>query len=338
MTADVPGLDLPRLHEYFTDRVPGYSGSLQARLLPGGRSNLTYRLDDGRTSWVLRRPPLGTLTPSAHDVGREYRIMAALGQTGVPVPETIALYEATDVLGVPFSLVSYVHGRTLRTRGDLAELTPQAVRDSAHELVDVLARLHQVDYRQVGLADAGRPDGYLRRQVRRWRDQWSRVATRELPDIDTLHERLTATVPEHSAAAIVHGDVRIDNAIFAHDDQSSIKALIDWEMATIGDPLADVGLMLVYRDPVVDLVLGHASAATSDAMPSPDELAEQYVRASGRDLSRLDFYVALGYFKLAVIAEGIHERFTAGLTVGEGFDRVGEAVPALLATGLAAGS
>jgi aminoglycoside phosphotransferase (APT) family kinase protein len=325
-----PGLDLTALRTYLA------TGPLQGELLQGGRSNLTYRVTDGASTWVVRRPPLGGLTPSAHDMGREFRVVQALQDTDVPVARTVALCEDASVLGTSFSVVEYVSGRVLRTHDDLHALPQPEIERCGLALIDVLARLHAVPYKDVGLDTFGRPDGYLTRQVDRWRDQWTRVGTRQLPDMDTLHARLAAAIPAESGAAIVHGDYRIDNAILDPDDPGTIRALVDWEMATLGDPLADLGLHLVYRDPAFDPVLGGAAASTSDRLPSVRDLAERYARSSGRDLAPLGFYLGLGYFKIAVIAEGIHARHLQGLTLGEGFETVGQAVPQLAAAGLRA--
>ncbi len=193
-----------------------------------------------------------------------------------------------------------------------------------------------MSHRAVGLEGFGRPDGYLARQVRRWRDQWDHVQTRELTDLEALHSHLVQLTPIESGAAIVHGDYRIDNAILDPDDPGSIRALVDWEMATVGDPLADLGLHLVYRDPAFDAVLGGSAASTSPDLPTASTLAETYARASGRSLDGLSFYLGLGYFKIAVIAEGIHNRHLQALTVGSGFENVGDAVPQLVAAGLRA--
>ncbi|MCW2620733.1 MAG: putative acyl-CoA dehydrogenase [Frankiales bacterium] len=328
------GLDLPSLERFFSVHVPEHSGPLQAELLFGGRSNLTYRVWDDANAWVLRRPPLGGLTPSAHDMGREFRVVAALQGTAVPVARTVALCEDLDVLGAPFSVVSHVDGRVIRSTADLADLAQAEVDRCAFALVDVLADLHAVDVDAIGLGALGRPEGYLTRQVARWFDQWGRVATEEVPDVGRLHERLRADTPVESGHALVHGDLRIDNAIVAADDVGDIRALVDWEMATLGDPLADLGLHLVYRDPLFEPVLGESAASTSDRMPAIAALASRYATASGRDVSRLAFYVALGYFKTAVIAAGIWARYQQGASVGEGYERVGEAIPGLAAAGL----
>lgn len=328
-------LDLPRLREYLAAHVP-VTGELRAELIAGGRSNLTYRVTDDRSDWVLRRPPLGNLTPSAHDMEREYRVVAALVDSAVPVARAVVYCADPAVIGAPFAVVEHVGGRVIRTRDDLADLTDADVHRCAFALVDVLVELHAVDPEAAGLGTFGRPDGYLGRQVRRWYDQWTRVATRELPDLETLHDRLVEGCPDDSGSAIVHGDLRVDNAILDAGDVGTVRALVDWEMSTLGDPLADLALHVVYRDPAFDPVLGGNGAASSDRMPSPDQLIERYVTRSGRDPGSLAFVLGLGYFKSAVIAEGIHQRFVAGHTVGTGFETVGGAVPQLAAAGLAA--
>ena len=330
------GLDLAALRKYLEDAGPGVEGPLHGTLLQGGRSNLTYRVTDGVSTWVVRRPPLGGLTPSAHDMGREYRVVRALRDTGVPVARTVVLCEDAAVLGAQFSMVEYVAGRVIRTHADLHTLSRNEIRRCGFALIDVLARLHAVPYQEVGLTDFGRAEGYLSRQVGRWRDQWARVCTRQMTDMHRLYARLAGTVPTESGASVVHGDYRIDNAILDPADPGSIRALVDWEMATLGDPLADLGLHLVYRDPAFDPVLGGAAASTSERLPSVAELAERYALSSGRDLAPLGFYLGLGYFKIAVIAEGIHARYLKGLTVGKGFETVGDAVPLLVAAGLRA--
>jgi aminoglycoside phosphotransferase (APT) family kinase protein len=333
--AGVPGIDLPALQEFFDTRVPATSGSLDVSLLTGGKSNLTYLITDGTTRWVLRRPPLGPLTPTAHDMAREFRVVAALHGTGVPVAEAVVLCEDTSVLGVPFAVVSYVEGRTLRDGDEAEKLTQEDARRCSAALVDALAALHAVPYAAIGLADFGRPDGFLHRQVRRWRSQWDRVGTRTLSTVDTLHDVLARTVPEQSGSTVVHGDFRIDNTIIDTHDTGRINAIVDWEMAALGDPLADLGLLQVYWDPVTEPVLGvrHAPSANPGFLTA-DELADRYAETTGRNLTGLAFYRALGYFKMAVIAEGIHQRYLAGETVGDGFGTVGEAVPALLESGL----
>ena len=328
-------VDVPALQRYFEEQVAECRGPLRLELIAGGRSNLTYRVTDGHSHWVLRRPPLGPLTPTAHDMGREHRVVAALGAGGVPVARAVSYCADPGVIGAPFSVASYVDGRVLRDGDEAAGLPAGDARRCAEALIDALAQLHSVDPVRVGLADLGRPVGYLERQVRRWHGQWARVATRDLPELDELHRLLVRATPPESGASIVHGDYRLDNVILAHDDPGTILAIVDWEMAALGDPLADLGLTLVYWDPVCEPVLGARHAPTANAgFPTALQLAARYAERSGRDVSSLGFYRALGYLKLAVIAEGIHARHLAGQTVGAGFDTVGSAVPALLLAGL----
>lgn len=333
--AAVVGVDVPALQRYFDHHVPDCAGPLRIQLLQGGRSNLTYEVTDGTHRWVLRRPPLGVLTPTAHDMDREYRVVAALGGTGVPVARAVLSCRDPEVIGAPFCVVDFVEGTVLRDGDDAAVLPPDEARRAADALVDALVALHSVDASDVGLGDFGRPDGYLERQVRRWRGQWEKVATRSLPDVDELHGRLARAVPVSGAPAIVHGDYRLDNTILAPDGFGRIAAIVDWEMATLGDPLADLGMLLMYWDPTCEPVLGARHVPTaSPGFPTGPELAARYAEKSGRDIDVLPYYQALGCFKLAVIAEGIHARYLAGRTVGTGFERVGSAVPALLRSGL----
>jgi aminoglycoside phosphotransferase (APT) family kinase protein len=327
----VDGVDPEALRRYFEREIPGFGGELEIELIHGGRSNLTYAVTAGTHRWVLRRPPLGHLTPTAHDVGREFRVMAALGPTDVPVPRTVVSCEDPAVLGVPFTVVSHVDGPVLRDGAALPEID---VHRYTTALVDELVKLHALVPAEIGLGAFGRPSGFLDRQLRRWRGQWDRVATRELSTVDDLHEQLVEAAPPESGAALVHGDYRWDNTILGPG--SRIAAIVDWEMAALGDPLTDLGLLLVYWDPRVAPVLGVGHVPTAHpGFPAAADLAERYARRSGRDLTELAFYRALGWFKLAVIAEGIHARHRAGQSVGTGFDDVGAAVPGLIGAGLA---
>lgn len=329
----LPGLDPGRLRAHLDAELPGtVRGELFGRVVAGGRSNLTYEVTDGHRAWIVRRPPLGHVLATAHDMSREHRVITALRDTPVPVPRTHLLCEDPDVLGAPFYVMEKVDGVPYRTADELARFTPGEVREISTRLVDTLVALHDVDPAAVGLRDFGRPDGYLTRQVRRWRTQLDASRSRDLAGADELHRRLADSVPAQQPAAIVHGDYRLDNVLV--DDDRRVRAVLDWEMATLGDPLADVGLLLVYQR---RHELGGAFAggvATAPGFLSPDEVVARYAERSGRDLSALDFHIALGYFKSAVICEGIHYRYRQGQTVGEGFDAVGRAVEPLLAAGL----
>ncbi|GAA1814278.1 phosphotransferase family protein [Planosporangium flavigriseum] len=314
-----PGLDLTRAEPYLAQA--GLTGPLTASVISGGRSNLTYVVTDGTKQVVLRRPPLGHVLPSAHDMAREYRVITALAQVGFPVPESLLLCPDADVIGAPFYVMEYVDGIVVRG----ANIGPEAASQCGEKLIDLLVRLHGVDHSEVGLADFGRPEGYLERQVRRWHQQWERSKTRELPLLEQVTERLAKELPDSPRAGIVHGDYRLDNVMFSHD-LSAILAVMDWEMATIGDPLADVGLLVVYTD-LAQLSL---LPPVPRGFPTGAELAARYAAATGIDVARLNWYVAFGNYKLAVISEGIHARYLQGKTVGAGFETFGPAVPQLI--------
>lgn len=333
--AELPGVDLAALTRWFDAAQPGLrSGDLVASVIPGGRSNLTYRLSDDRTTWALRRPPLGHVLPTAHDMSREFRAISALERTPVPVPHPVAFCAGDEILGAPFYLTTFVDGAVLDRAAAVAALDNAAARGVCEQLVDTLALLHRVDPVSVGLSDFGRPDGYLARQVKRWQAQWESSLTEPRADADAVVAALTRTLPPQSAAGIVHGDYRLTNVIY-RSDFTAIAAVVDWEMATLGDPLTDVGLLAVY----------HGLSLSGDFLPprvrvdagfvTTDEMLSQYAAQSDRDISNLAWYIGFGYFKLAVIAEGIHHRFLLGKTVGSGFAHFGAAVPGLLASAMA---
>ncbi|GGU97291.1 acyl-CoA dehydrogenase [Streptomyces albospinus] len=328
-----PGLDLARLREHLDRERPGLAGGpLSAQLIEGGRSNLTYRVTDGAASWVVRRPPLGHVLATAHDMRREHRVISALHDTPVPVPEALLLCEDESVIGAPFYVMELVEGTPYRTAPQLAPLGPERTRAVVLSLVDTLVALHAVDPAAAGLADFGRPDGFLERQLRRWGKQLAASRNRALPGIDELHEALGRALPASPAPTVVHGDYRLDNVLVGADD--TIKAVLDWEMSTLGDPLTDLGLLVMY---CTDLGLPKSPVSTTSGAPGhpgPDELIARYAARSGRDTSGIAWYTAFAWFKLAVILEGIHYRFTLGQTVGAGFDRIGELVPAFIDRGL----
>jgi aminoglycoside phosphotransferase (APT) family kinase protein len=333
--ADPRGLPLAPLADFLAREAPGLlDGPLTGRLIAGGKSNLTYVVGDGRHTVVVRRPPLGHVLATAHDMVREHRVISALRDTPVPVPATYAVCGTDDVIGAPFYVMEHVRGTPYRSAAELELLGPERTRAVAERMVDTLLALHAVDPATVGLGDFGRPDGFLQRQVRRWKQQLDASRSRELPGIDELHDRLASSVPQSGAPAIVHGDFRLDNLLV---DDDRVTAVLDWEMATIGDPLTDVALLDAYQS--LPLVVGPnavSDASQAPGYPSPAELLARYAAGSGRDLSGLSFHLGLAYFKLAVILEGIHYRYTRGQTVGEGFATIGEATGPLVAAGLAA--
>ncbi len=332
MSETPPGVDLERLRPWFGAHVEGATGGeLHASLISGGRSNLTYSIGDDAHEWVLRRPPLGHVLPTAHDMAREYTVLAALAPTEVPVPQPHAFCDDTSVNDAPFYVMEKVDGVILRTPAEIAQLSKDDARRCSEELIDVLVAIHAVDFRAVGLAEFGRPDGYVERQVRRWGEQWERSKTRELPAIDELARRLRNALPESPAPTIVHGDYRLDNTMLSPDDLARVVAVLDWEMATLGDPLADLGLYLLYyaRDETQTGNVG-VTISTKAGFLSRDDVVERYAKASGRDVSQLDFYEALAAYKLAIILEGIHARFLMGKTVGDGFDHIGALVEVMV--------
>ncbi len=329
--AELTSQELAAVADLLTGAGADVVGPLDASLIAGGRSNLTFRLSDGVSRWVLRTPPRAGRTPSAHDVAREFRVTSALGAAGVPVPRAVVLCEDEDVIGGPFVVAEFMDGTTVQTRADLDLLDDVAVGQCVDRLVEVLAELHAVDHVAAGLERFGRPDGYFGRQLRRWASQWEIVGDPALKALATeTAQLLEAHVPDQRAVGVVHGDFRIDNTILRLDDPIRVAAVVDWELSTIGDPVADVALMCVYRHPALDLVLGSPSAWTSDRLPAPTQLATEYEAAGGVELTAWDRHLALGYFKLAVIAAGIDHRHRAGATHGAGFDTAGDAVAPLL--------
>lgn len=330
----VPGLDLERLGAWLAANVAGAGRDLSARLIAGGKSNLTYEVTDGTASWIVRRPPLGHVLATAHDMAREYRVMSALQGTDVPVPTTFALCQDLDVLGAPFYVMERVEGHVYRKATDLVPLGAERTRVISKGLIDALASLHAVDPTTIGLGDFGRPEGFLARQVDRWKKQLDASHSRDLPAADELYECLVRDVPDQSTTGIVHGDFRLDNVLT--DDNDRPAGIIDWEMATIGDPLTDLALMLVYGR-----LANVAPEQIMDAPRAPgylteDEIVGRYESVTRRDLSRFGFYLALASFKLAGIVEGIHYRYLNGQTVGDGFATVGDSIHPLLEGGLAA--
>ena len=311
--------------------APGLrQGPLHGSVITGGLSNLTYRITDGVSTWALRRPPLGHVLSTAHDMTREFRVISALHGTAVPVAAPVVLCEDVDVNGAPFYLMSYVDGVVLDQADVLGRLTPDDARRSCELLVDTLLALHAIEPADVGLEQFGRPHGFLERQVKRWRTQWEASETEPRPGLDALIAGLTERTPEPQPSGIVHGDYRLTNVLYDHGIER-IAAVVDWEMATLGDPLTDVGLLVVYQTLGEQGMFGAAPMTEAAGFLTPAALVQRYADGSPRDLTLLPWYVAFGWFKLAVIAEGIHARHLQGKTVGDGFSRVGAYVPTLLA-------
>lgn len=326
----------------FLARALGDDSWHRARLEPfsGGKSNLTYLVSSPTQKVVLRRPPLGHVLPTAHDMAREYRILTTLAESAVPVPRPLVLCPDESVIGAPFFVMEHVAGHVVRS-----EWPPGfAARDEdktliAHRLIEQLAELHAVDWRAAGLEDWGRPEGFMERQLRRWQRQWEASETRPLPELHELARGLSQAMPPSGDPGIVHGDYRLDNVILDGGERLGIAAIVDWEMSTIGDPLSDLGVALAYwpeasDPPAARAALDGIRAPAPRGWPTRSEAAGLYGAASGRSLDDIVFYHAFGFFKLAVIFEGIAQRHLLGMTRGEGFERTGERVPALVALGL----
>jgi aminoglycoside phosphotransferase (APT) family kinase protein len=311
--ADAPdGIDRAGVEGWFAENVPGAQPPLSFERISGGRSNMTFSVSDADGHrWALRRPPLGKRLGSAHDMGREHTVIAALQPTDVPVPPVAGFCEDESVNEAPFYVMEFVEGPILRSEEETKEFDEPQRRAIGERVVDTLVAIHAVDPNQVGLGELGRKQDYVARQLRRWHGQWEKSKTRELPQVDQVHERLSARIPEQGPATIVHGDYRLDNMILS--PAGEIAAVVDWELCTLGDPLADVGLLLVYWSQAGDEFMPLFRPATvAPGFPDREELRARYAERSGRDLSEIDFFVALGYWKLAVILEGVYARYAAG--------------------------
>lgn len=294
---------------------------LTARLIAGGKSNLTFELSSPAGRLILRRPPTGQLLPSAHDMGREARVQRALACTDVPVAEIVVEDRTSELIGAPFYVMTKVEGHVIR--GDL----PPSYADAPGQrtaigdaLVDVLAGLHLVEPNRVGLGDFGRPEGFLARQVRRWQGQWAASKTVDVPVLDALGERLTAGLPASPPPTVVHGDFRLDNCLMHPTDPGTVAAVLDWELATVGDPLTDLAMLLFYwREPGERQTTLTPTATTLPGFPTRAHLVERYAVATGRDVDRIGYYQAFAHFKFAVIAQGIAARVAAGTMAGQDF-------------------
>ena len=305
--ADLEGIDVGPVSEWLEANIEGTKAPFEFSFISGGRSNLTFAVTDaGGRKLVLRRPPISHVLATAHDMGREHRIISALRDTPVPVPQALGFCEDESVNGRPFYVMDLVEGHVLRTP-QLAEqhLDETARTTAGHDLVDVLVKIHAVDPEAVGLGELGRPQGYIERQLKRWfgqfqssQEQMREAGTgRPAPAVEEAHELLAANVPEQSEVTIAHGDYRLDNTIVGDDGR--IRAVLDWELCTLGDPLADLGTLLVYY-------------TQPPGFPAADELVERYREQSGRDTAALDYYTAFGHWRLACIIEGVYSRYAAG--------------------------
>ena len=308
MTA-VPGIDVDRVGPWLVEHVPHTAAPLAFTRIGEGQSNLTFRVDDaaGR-QLVLRRPPLGEILASAHDVVREHRILTALHPAGFPVPQTLALCEDVAVTGAPFYVMEHVDGLVLNRVATGEGLAPETRAQLGRAIAATLAQLHDVDLGAVGLDDFRRPESLISRQLRRWRRQWEASKTRELTDIEEVAAWLEARMPDEREVVLLHGDYHLNN--FVLGDDGTVRAVLDWELCTAGDPLADVGQMVAYWNEMrsTDGFFRQPVAAL-EGFPDAQALADAYAQSSGRDLDGLGYWVAFAYWKIAIIIEGVYRRW-----------------------------
>lgn len=308
MTTDV---DLSSVSDWVESVGIGATAPLTFERVGNGQSNLTYTVTDADGNrWVLRRPPLGRLLASAHDVVREYRILSALKNTSVPVPNMIALCEDSSVADVPLVLMSYVDGIVIDSVPKAEAMSEQLRGSVGRSMTSALASIHRVDLDDSGLADLASHKPYAQRQLKRWTTQWQQTRSRDVPAIDSLAERLAANIPEQRELTLVHGDFHLNNVITSQSD-GDIVAVVDWELCTLGDPLADLGGLLAYWPEATDAVAGPFMASTLPGFPTREELTAAYAADTGRDVTDAGFWQVLALWKLSIIAEGVMRRAEA---------------------------
>ena len=306
---DIEGIDNAHITEWVKDRIPDLEPPLAFEFIAGGHSNLTFKFTDQTgDAYVLRRPPLGHVLESAHDMGREHRIISALAGTDVPVPETFGLCEDLAVNGAPFFVMKFVEGTVPHTP-DVARTIPEAQRRSAGEhITEVLASLHLIDPDEVSLGTLARKEGYIARQLKRWTAQWQATKTHEIPEMEESERLLHEDMPEQVGTGIVHGDYRIGNMLI---EDGRMAALLDWELCTLGDPLADVGYLLnnwtLPDEPGAD-----ENPTAVGGFPDRDHICEVYEARTGRDLSRINYYRAFSQWRLGAITQGVYKRYLVG--------------------------
>lgn len=312
MQEPIHGIDHERVTSWLVENIDGATAPFEFTAIVGGRSNLTFTVTDANgTKYVLRRPPTGAVLATAHDMAREHKIIAAVGTSNVPVPPALGLCTDEAVNGAPFYVMAFVDGVVLDSVAKGEAMTVEARRSAGFDLIDVLADLHQVDVDDVGLGDLAKREGYVERQVKRWSTQWERSKTRELPAVDEVARRLALRMPRQQSVAIAHGDYRFGNCL-TNVETGRIAAVLDWELCTLGDPLADVGYVGVYwADPGATQTRPNDPTG-SEGFPAYTDLLERYASRSGLDLSEIDYYIAFGSWRLAVISEGVYARYLHG--------------------------
>ena len=304
--------------KWFVENIPHVLPPLTFDVIAGGRSNITFKVTDaGGKGYVLRRPPIGYALESAHDMGREYKIISSLGPTDVPVVPALGLCRDKSVNDADFYVMQFVEGRVFADSIDAADIPLAKRRDLTFDMMDILVRLHRIDPDDVGLGDLGRKENYAARQVQRWIRQWENSKTEDVPEMEEVKRLLQDNIPAQSDATIVHGDFRIGNFIL---QDYKVAAVLDWELCTLGDPQADLAWLLNwwYSANEVDLGRGDQAPTAVAGFPAREALVDYYQRSTGRDLSRVNYFRALSYWKLATIAQGVYRRYHEGAMIGEG--------------------
>jgi len=309
-----------RVSEWLLNNVAGLRGPFHFDMIAGGRSNITYRvIDADGTRIVVRRPPTGHVLATAHDMAREHRIISAVGKTNVPVPKTLGLCTDTTVNDSPFYVMSYIDGTVLDSQEKALAMSTEVRRKASEHLIEVLVALHSVNVDEVGLGDLARHDGYIERQVKRWSTQWANSKMRELPEMEEIEQLLRANIPEQQGVVIAHGDYRFGNCL-TDTVKGKINAVLDWELCTLGDPLADIGYLGVYWSDPGAVERKENDPSGMEGFPTYREMVNMYATKSGRDVSNIGYYVAFSSWRLAVITEGVYARYVHGAMGKSDFD------------------
>jgi len=308
----VDGIEHPAVTAWLVEHTATAQPPFEFELITGGHSNLTYRVTDAAgAKWVLRRPPLGNILAGAHDMVREHRLLSSLGNSAVPVPPVVGLCTDHAVNGADFYVTEFVEGHVLRSPSD-AEAIPRDRRGAlCDDMVTTLAAIHDVDLDETGLADLGKREDFVARQLRTWLRAFGAMTSREVPLIEEVHDQLAARIPPQRDATLVHGDYRLDNCLVT--ENAKVAAVLDWEIATLGDPLADLGIMLAYWNEPSDSFLALGDAATiAEGFADRQGLVDRYAELTGRDVSDAPFHLAFANWRLACILEGVYSRYIGG--------------------------
>ena len=309
-----------RVSRWLEANVDGVCAPFRFDMIAGGRSNITYKVTDANgRAFVLRRPPTGHVLATAHDMAREHRIISAVGTTNVPVPRTLAVCNDVSVNDAPFYVMSFVDGVVLDGQAKAKDVSSSTRRALSEHLIDVLVSLHGVDVDAVGLGDLAKRDAYIERQIKRWSTQWANSKQRELPEIDEVERLLRERIPQQKGTVIAHGDYRFGNCL-ADTARGRIAAVLDWELCTLGDPMADIGYLGVYWSDPGTPARRENDPSGLDGFPTYRELVDMYSAKSGRDCSQIGYYVAFSSWRLAVISEGVYARYVHGAMGKQDFD------------------